>query len=59
MYDEFKRWLKDRKYNNEKFTRLGPKGAVLVSSASIRVGDVLRLTRNARVPADMVLLHTK
>lgn len=57
--DEFQRWRKDKMYNSEKFTRLSKRGARFVSSADIRVGDVIRLTRNTRVPADMVLLHTK
>lgn len=30
----------------------------LVPSSSIRVGDLIRLEKNQRVPADVVLLHT-
>lgn len=29
-----------------------------ISAADIRVGDIIKLNQNERVPADMILLHT-
>jgi len=46
-----------RKATNER--KLTPKGAIFIRCADIKVGDVLRISRGKRVPADMVLLHTK
>lgn len=57
--DEFKRFLRDFAINREPFTKL-ERGGRLVSipASSIKVGDLLVLTRNQRIPADCVLLHT-
>ena len=29
-----------------------------ISAADIKVGDIIKLNQNERVPADMILLHT-
>lgn len=58
IWDEYKRKKKDDEVNAEKYTRLMPQSEDLIRSDQIRVGHVLRLEKNQRVPADMVLLHT-
>ncbi|KAF8636096.1 hypothetical protein AX17_003801 [Amanita inopinata Kibby_2008] len=75
-YDDYKRYLRDREANSQKYLvldRPSDRGSPLtteeaylnshantrsVPSSSLRVGDLVRLEKNQRVPADMVLLHT-
>ena len=58
-YDDVKRWRTDREINRELYTRLLPGGATeTIRAQDIRVGHLLRLQTNQRVPADMVLLRT-
>ncbi|KAF9049632.1 protein transporter [Hymenopellis radicata] len=69
-YDDYKRYVRDREANSQKYLIIEPPGhsssSLLdthantrsVPSSSIRVGDLVKLEKNQRVPADMVLLHT-
>lgn len=57
--DELKRFMRDYAINHEQFTKVISGGdTVSVDASSIRVGDLLVLRRNQRIPADCVLLHT-
>jgi phospholipid-translocating ATPase len=74
-YDDYKRHLRDREANSQKYLILtshpSSKLATSVSSStdtalytravpssSLRVGDLVHLEKNQRVPADVVLLRT-
>ena len=68
-YDECKRCLRDKEANSTKYLILEPSGVDTtaldggphtrsVPSSSIRVGDLILLEKNQRVPADLVLLRT-
>lgn len=71
-YDDYSRYLRDKEANSTKYLVLLPHSAQLESadaelprpqtrttpSSSIRVGDLVLLEKNQRVPADMVLLTT-
>lgn len=73
-YDDYKRHLRDREANSQRYLVLTPPSvsdsdveqAYLnahantrsVPSSSIRVGDLVLLEKDQRVPADMILLHT-
>ncbi|KDR78234.1 hypothetical protein GALMADRAFT_245314 [Galerina marginata CBS 339.88] len=75
-YDDYKRHLRDREANSQKYLILTPppppashsdaEQAYLnthantrsVPSSSLKVGDLVHLEKNQRVPADLVLLHT-
>ncbi|KAF8624052.1 hypothetical protein AX15_006069 [Amanita polypyramis BW_CC] len=75
-YDDYKRYLRDREANSQRYLILeypsdrqfptsseeeylnSHANTRSVPSSSIRVGDLVRLEKNQRVPADMVLLHT-
>ncbi|KZP33190.1 phospholipid-translocating P-type ATPase [Athelia psychrophila] len=58
-YDDYKRHLRDREANSMKYAILDGRGDTRsVPSSSIRVGDMVHLEKNQRVPADMVLLRT-
>ena len=66
-YDDYKRNLRDSEANSQKYLLLTPPSASSSSSTSttravpsskLRVGDLILLEKNQRVPADMVLLRT-
>ncbi|KAJ7727664.1 hypothetical protein DFH07DRAFT_851642 [Mycena maculata] len=75
-FDDYKRNLRDREANSQKYLILDPPSVAenssaldsayisahantrAVPSSSLRVGDLIRLEKNQRVPADLVLLHT-
>ena len=69
-YDDYKRHLRDKEANSAKYLTLDSSGVDIVSSldggphtrsvpsSSIRVGDLILLEKNQRVPADLVLLRT-
>ncbi|KAH7927189.1 phospholipid-translocating P-type ATPase [Leucogyrophana mollusca] len=72
-YDDYKRNLRDREANSQKYLTFVPPEHIpspnleavdtgphtrSVPSSSLRVGDLVLLEKNQRVPADMVLLRT-
>lgn len=62
-YDDYKRNLRDREANSQKYLTLVPSSdsgphTRSVPSSSLQVGDLVVLEKNQRVPADMVLLRT-
>ncbi|KAL0211785.1 hypothetical protein RCL1_005411 [Eukaryota sp. TZLM3-RCL] len=57
-YDDIKRYKRDKQENSELYIRLTPSGREEVTSSSLRVGDVIILTPNRRIPADCILLKT-
>jgi len=69
-FDDYKRYLRDKEANSTKYLMLEPSGVDTalpltggphtraVPSSSIRVGDLILLEKNQRVPADLVLLRT-
>ena len=71
-YDDYKRYLRDREANSQKYLVLRRAGHYRsaeshveeglntrsVPSSSLRVGDLVHLEKNQRVPADLVLLST-
>ena len=72
-YDDYKRHLRDREANSQRYLVLdhptshsSPEDDYLnthantrsVPSSSLRVGDLVLLEKNQRVPADLVLLRT-
>lgn len=59
-YDDYQRHLRDREANSQKYSIINATTGIMkaVPSSSIRVGDLVYLEKNQRVPADMVLLRT-
>jgi len=72
-YDDYKRNLRDKEANSARYLLLDPNSYAEASdhdleqniphtrsvpSSSIRVGDLVLLEKNQRVPADLVLLRT-
>lgn len=58
-YDDYKRYLRDKDANSQRYTRLTASGPVQTPSSDLEVGDVIVLEKDMRVPADLVLLRTR
>lgn len=56
--DDFRRYQRDKEVNSQHYRKLTPTGIVQVPSSDIKVGDLIIVEKNQRVPADMVLLRT-
>jgi phospholipid-translocating ATPase len=57
--EDCKRFVRDRSYNLEKFTRIMLDGSkVDVSSQDLRPGHIVYIRKGKRVPADCVILST-
>lgn len=56
IWDHYNTWRKDEEYNREKFEVLRDNQWRLIDSAKIKVGDLVRLRKKQRVPADMIYL---
>lgn len=58
-YDDYQRWKRDAEANSTCYERMNPSGTFeVVPSSSLRVGDIIRLHGEQRVPADCLLLRT-
>ncbi|XP_030377307.1 probable phospholipid-transporting ATPase IIB isoform X2 [Scaptodrosophila lebanonensis] len=62
--DDLRRHQRDHEVNSQKYKRLVPpqtghgSGFELVPSSKLKVGDVIVVEKNERVPADLILLRT-
>lgn len=58
--DDFRRHQRDHEVNSQKYKRLtgADKPPELVPSSKLRVGDIVIVEKDERVPADLVLLRT-
>lgn len=57
-YDDYLRFQRDKALNNQTYIRYKNGEFKKIKSSDIRVGDIILLQKNERVPADMVLLKT-
>jgi phospholipid-translocating ATPase len=56
--DDFKRYRRDIEVNSQKFKKLTENGLKEINCSDIKVGDLIQLSANERIPADMILLYT-
>jgi len=57
--DDIQRWRKDKSLNNKRVECLNKRGEwVQKTAATIKVGDMIKVSQNERFPADCVLLYT-
>uniref|UniRef100_T1ISW6 Phospholipid-transporting ATPase n=1 Tax=Strigamia maritima TaxID=126957 RepID=T1ISW6_STRMM len=56
--DDFRRFRRDREVNGQLYIKVTATGNVKVPSSDIRVGDLIIIEKNQRVPADLVLVRT-
>jgi phospholipid-translocating ATPase len=59
-YDDFHRYQRDKVMNQKIYKKIDSKTKMTVecSAEDMRVGDVIVVHSNERVPADLVLLYT-
>lgn len=58
IWDEIQRARRDRELNLQKYTLITPHGPQQIESQNLLVGHVIEVNAGARVPADLILLHT-
>lgn len=58
--DDFRRHQRDHEVNSQKYKRLIPSDLQyeMVPSSKLKVGDIVIVEKDERVPADLVLLRT-
>ncbi|KAJ8273003.1 hypothetical protein GJAV_G00096220 [Gymnothorax javanicus] len=56
--DEVRRCRRDKEMNSQLYSKLTVRGKVQVRSCDIKVGDLVIVEKNQRIPADMVFLKT-
>jgi len=59
-YDDFQRFRRDKEMNNKKHEVLtrNAEGFKTITSQSLKVGHIVKVSKNERVPADLLLLYT-
>ena len=57
-YDDFNRYKRDKAVNSQLYQVYTPEGSFVIPSSSIKVGDIISVDKNQRVPADMLFLKT-
>lgn len=58
-YDDFQRYRRDKEANSQMYEILVPEGTKMVPSSALKVGDIVILHSEDRVPADLLLLRTR
>ncbi|KAG0167337.1 putative aminophospholipid-translocase [Apophysomyces sp. BC1034] len=56
--DDYQRYKRDKEANSQLYQCLTPAGPRSIPSSKIRVGDMIIIHKDQRIPADMVLLRT-
>ena len=56
--DDYKRYIRDKEQNETLFNKVTFNGLEKIKACDIKVGDIIQLEKNERVPADMIFLHT-
>ncbi|KAL4235196.1 ATP synthase subunit 9 [Mactra antiquata] len=56
--DDFRRYRRDKEANSQKFKIFTSSGIIQVPSSSLKVGDLVFVEKDQRVPADMIFLRT-
>lgn len=55
-YDDYRRYKRDKEANSQVYTIIRREGENQIPSCDIKVGDIIEITANQRVPADCLLL---
>ncbi|KAI8914779.1 hypothetical protein DFJ77DRAFT_431040 [Powellomyces hirtus] len=57
-WDDWKRYKRDEEANSQLYQKLTDNGFEGIPSSAIKVGDMILIEKNQRVPADCILLRT-
>lgn len=59
FWDDFKRYRRDKEANSQNYSVLKENNTkVPTESWQLKVGDIIEVLANQRIPADLILLHT-
>lgn len=59
QFDDVQRKIKDKEINQKKYDKLDRNGNfVSTTGENMKVGDIIKVNKDERIPADMVLLYT-
>ncbi|KAJ1614004.1 transmembrane domain-containing protein [Cryptosporidium canis] len=56
--DDIKRYKRDKEFNNKKYRKITNRGIEEIRSSDIKVGDLIEINTNDRVPADILFIRT-
>lgn len=56
-YDDYLRFMRDKEANSFKYGVLSSEGIIMKQASELKVGDIIQVLANQRIPADLVLLH--
>ncbi|KAL0075543.1 phospholipid-translocating P-type ATPase [Phycomyces blakesleeanus] len=56
--DDYQRHKRDKEANSQQYQTLTSSGLINIPSSKIRVGDLIVVHKDQRIPADMILLRT-
>ncbi|KAH8740891.1 hypothetical protein FG386_002437 [Cryptosporidium ryanae] len=56
--DDIRRYRRDRESNNRKYRKITKNGTKEIRSCDIKVGDLIEINTNDRIPADILFLRT-
>ena len=58
-WDDFQRYRRDKELNQKEYTKVTIDGREeAIESARMKVGDLIKVKQNERIPADLVMLYT-
>jgi phospholipid-translocating ATPase len=57
-YDDITRLRRDQEVNAQTYSKFTKRGDMKISAKDIKVGNIIRVNANERIPADMILLYT-
>ena len=59
LNDDYKRGVKDKEANSTEYDVINPEGVLTTEpSSNLKVGDIIFVKKNQRIPADLILLHS-
>ena len=60
LYDDILRWKRDKEINYTKYEKFTQDGhLVICNCCDLRVGDIVKVNANERIPADLLLINTR
>lgn len=57
-YEQFYRYLKDKEENNRETSILTAAGFSITTVERLRIGDIVRISKDEQIPCDMVILQS-
>ena len=57
-HDDYQRYLRDKELNEALFNKATYNGIEKINAEDIKTGDIIQLTKNEKIPADIIFLHT-